>query len=86
MGDIHFLKYCETYINHQVVYFLDEFFKSSCSVAALEQMVDDAWRGLIQVIHKSEPIRAFIAKLGRTSVKYISSSFPHVTQPLPDDS
>lgn len=86
MGDIHFLKYCETYMNHQVVYFLDGFFKSRCSVAAPEQMVDDAWRGLIQVIHKSEQMWAFTVELDRTSVKYISSGFPHVTQPPPNDS
>lgn len=86
MGDIHFLKYCETDINHEVVYFLDECVKSSCSVAALEQVADDAWRGLIQVIHKSEQMWAFTVKLERTSVKYISSSSPHVTQSPPSDS
>ena len=86
MGDVHFLKDCETYINHEVVYFLDEYFKSSCSVAALEQAVDDAWRGLIQVIHKSEQMWAFTVKLERTSVKYISSSSPHVTQSRSNDS
>lgn len=39
-------------------------------MAALEQVVDDAWRGLVQVIHESEQmLKGLAVKMERTSGK-----------------
>lgn len=44
-------------------------------MATLEQVVDDACGGLVQVIQKNEKMWALIVKMERTSVKDTPSSF-----------